>query len=191
VLDGQGSADTLTGNAGNDTFAFIIGQANGDAVVDFAGNGAGLGDSLKFVGYGEGATFTNIDATHWQVNYNSGARRPLARAGPRRVRRCSPSHDGDARRPSCRRWGSSARAGERSSRALPPFRHRQFPFVVQRCKRGYFVGKSVEDARAPGAFQADDCLAGRSTSWETARKPLTYNARFERQLEKKMQWLKG
>ena len=39
-LDGQGSTDTLTGNAGNDTFAFVIGQANGDAVVDFAGNGA-------------------------------------------------------------------------------------------------------------------------------------------------------
>jgi len=28
---------------------------------------------LQFVGYGPGATFTNIDATHWQVNYNAGA----------------------------------------------------------------------------------------------------------------------
>jgi Ca2+-binding RTX toxin-like protein len=72
-LDGQGNADTLTGNAGNDTFVFIIGQANGDAVVDFAGNGASAGDSLQFVGYGAGATFTNIDATHWQVNFNGGA----------------------------------------------------------------------------------------------------------------------
>ena len=52
---------------------FIIGQANGDAVVDFAGNGASAGDSLQFVGYGAGATFTNIDATHWQVNFNGGA----------------------------------------------------------------------------------------------------------------------
>ena len=58
TLDGQGAADVLTGNAGNDTFVFIIGQANGDAVVDFAGNGAGAGDSLQFVGYGTGATFT-------------------------------------------------------------------------------------------------------------------------------------
>jgi Ca2+-binding RTX toxin-like protein len=71
-LDGQGNADTLTGNAGNDTFVFIIGQANGDAVVDFAGNGAAAGDSLQFVGYGTGATFTQNDATHWQVNYNGG-----------------------------------------------------------------------------------------------------------------------
>ena len=28
---------------------------------------------LQFVGYGPGATFTQIDATHWQVNYNGGA----------------------------------------------------------------------------------------------------------------------
>ena len=61
------------GNAGNDTFVFNIGQGNGDTVVDFAGNGAAAGDSLQFVGYGAGATFTNIDATHWQVNYNGGA----------------------------------------------------------------------------------------------------------------------
>jgi Ca2+-binding RTX toxin-like protein len=73
VLDGQGGADQLTGNAGNDTFVFNVGQGNGDTVVDFAGNGAAAGDSLQFVGYGVGATFTNIDATHWQVNYAGGA----------------------------------------------------------------------------------------------------------------------
>ena len=61
------------GNAGNDTFVFNMGQGNGDTVVDFAGNGAAAGDALLFVGYGGGATFTNIDATHWQVNYNGGA----------------------------------------------------------------------------------------------------------------------
>ena len=72
-LDGQGNADTLTGNAGNDTFVFIVGQGNGDAVVDFAGNGTAAGDSLQFVGYGAGATFTQNDATHWQVNFNGGA----------------------------------------------------------------------------------------------------------------------
>jgi hypothetical protein len=33
----------------------------------------GVGDSLKFVGYGAGATFTHNDATHWQVNFNGGA----------------------------------------------------------------------------------------------------------------------
>jgi Ca2+-binding RTX toxin-like protein len=73
VLDGQGDADVLTGNAGNDTFVFNVGQAGGDTIVDFAGNGAGAGDSLRFVGYGPGATFADIDATRWQVNYNGGA----------------------------------------------------------------------------------------------------------------------
>jgi len=73
VLDGAGDADVLTGGAGNDSFVFNVGQADGDAVVDFAGNGAAAGDSLRFVGYGVGATFTNIDAAHWQVNYNNGA----------------------------------------------------------------------------------------------------------------------
>ena len=52
---------------------FQVGEADGDTVVDFAGNGAGAGDSLQFVGYGPGATFTQNDATHWQVNYNGGA----------------------------------------------------------------------------------------------------------------------
>jgi Ca2+-binding RTX toxin-like protein len=73
LIDGGGSADVLTGNAGNDTFVFHKGEGNGDMVVDFAGNGAGLGDSLQFIGYGAGATFTNIDATHWQVNFNGGS----------------------------------------------------------------------------------------------------------------------
>ena len=42
-------------------------------VADFAGNGAAAGDWLLFVGYGTGATFTNVDATQWEVNYNGGA----------------------------------------------------------------------------------------------------------------------
>ena len=72
-LDGGAGVDVLQGNAGNDTFVFNMGQGNGDTVVDFVGNGAAAGDALLFVGYGGGATFTNIDATHWQVNYNGGA----------------------------------------------------------------------------------------------------------------------
>jgi hypothetical protein len=33
---------------------------------------AAAGDSLRFVGYGAGASFTNIDSMHWQINYNGG-----------------------------------------------------------------------------------------------------------------------
>jgi hypothetical protein len=51
---------------------FRPGQANGDAVVDFTGNGAAAGDTLMFTGYGPGATFTQLDAMNWQVNYNGG-----------------------------------------------------------------------------------------------------------------------
>ena len=73
TLDGQGGADILTGNAGNDTFIFNVGQANGDTVVDFAATARRRVIRCCFVGYGPGASFTNIDATHWQVNYNGGA----------------------------------------------------------------------------------------------------------------------
>ena len=72
TLDGGAAADVLTGDAGNDTFTFHVGQGDGDTVVDFAGNGAAAGDSLHFIGYGAGATFTQNDATHWQVNFNGG-----------------------------------------------------------------------------------------------------------------------
>jgi hypothetical protein len=42
-------------------------------LVDFAGNGAAVGDVLSFVGFGGGATFTEQDATHWVPTYNGGA----------------------------------------------------------------------------------------------------------------------
>jgi Ca2+-binding RTX toxin-like protein len=62
----------LTGGAGNDIFVFRPGEANGDIVADFVGNGPAAGDALQFIGYGA-ATFENIDPTHWQVVYNGGA----------------------------------------------------------------------------------------------------------------------
>jgi serralysin len=71
VLDGGAGADFLTGGGGNDVFVFQRGQANGDTIADFAGNGPLPGDILEFVGYGAG-TFTQIDATHWQVNSEDG-----------------------------------------------------------------------------------------------------------------------
>ena len=60
------------GNTGNDAFVFHAGEANGDAIADFAGNGSGVGDSLQFVGFGtaaQGATFTQVGSTsQWQIH---------------------------------------------------------------------------------------------------------------------------
>ncbi len=71
VLNGLGGADTLTGGGDNDTFVLAAGQADGDILADFAGNGAAAGDSLLFVGFGtaeEGATFMQTGATQWQIH---------------------------------------------------------------------------------------------------------------------------
>lgn len=72
TINGGADVDTLYGSGGADTFEFAVGQANGDVVLDFDGAGAGALDSLRFVGYGAGATFTQINATQWQVNYGVG-----------------------------------------------------------------------------------------------------------------------
>jgi Ca2+-binding RTX toxin-like protein len=69
-LDGGLGADLLTGGAGNDVFRFFRGQAEGDVLTDFTGNGAAAGDRLEFRGYGtaaQGASFTQIDATSWLI----------------------------------------------------------------------------------------------------------------------------
>ena len=75
TIDGGAGADILYGGDGNDTFMFQAGQANGDSILDFSGNGAAAGDSLLFEGFGtaaEGANFVQIDATHWQINSADG-----------------------------------------------------------------------------------------------------------------------
>ncbi len=73
VLDGGGSSDSLSGLGGNDTFVFKAGQANGDVVYEFEGNGAGVGDLLKFVGYGPGATLIQQTASEWLVSSADGS----------------------------------------------------------------------------------------------------------------------
>ena len=73
MLNGAGGADVLQGAAGDDMFVFHMGEADGDLVADFNGNTVGEHDTLSFVGYGPGAVFENVDATHWQVTYNGGA----------------------------------------------------------------------------------------------------------------------
>jgi Ca2+-binding RTX toxin-like protein len=60
-LDGGANADVLTGSLGNDTFMFNVGQADGDTVVDFAGNGTAAGDSLRFVGYDAAERIAGIE----------------------------------------------------------------------------------------------------------------------------------
>ena len=65
TLDGAAGADIVSGAAGDDVFIFRTGQANGDILTDFSGNGAGAGDMLQFVGFGSmahGATFTPAES---------------------------------------------------------------------------------------------------------------------------------
>jgi serralysin len=75
VLDGGAGADQLTGGIGNDIFRFRRGEADGDVVFDFAGNGAAAGDRLQFFGYGSkaaGATFTNVGGNSWEITSADG-----------------------------------------------------------------------------------------------------------------------
>jgi Ca2+-binding RTX toxin-like protein len=75
-LNGGGGADQLRGGAGNDAFVLKRGEANGDAIADFRGNGTALGDSLVFQGYGtaaQGATFVHLTGNQWQINSSDGS----------------------------------------------------------------------------------------------------------------------
>jgi Ca2+-binding RTX toxin-like protein len=75
TLNGGAGADQINGLGGNDTFVFQAGQAHGDVVYEFNGNGAGVGDVLQFTGYGtiaQGATFQQLNATQWQINSADG-----------------------------------------------------------------------------------------------------------------------
>ena len=55
VLVASAAINVLTGGPGNDNFMFQRGQANGDTVSDFNGNGTAAGDLSKFMGYGTAA----------------------------------------------------------------------------------------------------------------------------------------
>ena len=59
TLDGGAGADILTGGSGNDVFVFRKGEANGDVVMDFKGQGSD-GDEIVLFGYAAGTTFTRI-----------------------------------------------------------------------------------------------------------------------------------
>jgi Ca2+-binding RTX toxin-like protein len=68
VLAGGGGADTLSGGAGRDVFVLRVGDANGDRILDFTGNGSSAGDSLEFSGYGSRAALTLRSDGLWQVS---------------------------------------------------------------------------------------------------------------------------
>lgn len=76
LIGGVGN-DTLSGGTGSDTFVFRPGEISGDTIIDFATSGAGDEDKLEFHGFGAGATFAMVDATHAKVSYNGGTSEEL------------------------------------------------------------------------------------------------------------------
>lgn len=67
TIDGGAGVDVLAGNSGNDVFLFTRGQAAGDTIVDFNGNGALIGDRLVFSGFETDSSFVQVSANVWQV----------------------------------------------------------------------------------------------------------------------------
>lgn len=71
VLNGGAGVDTLRGGAGEDVYVFHKGEADGDTIVDFWGQGAAVEDSIVLEGYGAGTTFTRVgggSSTLWEIN---------------------------------------------------------------------------------------------------------------------------
>lgn len=69
VLNGKGGIDYLVGGGGDDVFVFEIG-AGSDTVADFNSTTTEA-DTLRFVGYGEGAYLSN-DGVDWSIHYSGG-----------------------------------------------------------------------------------------------------------------------
>ncbi|WP_166430628.1 right-handed parallel beta-helix repeat-containing protein [Polymorphobacter arshaanensis] len=67
VLDGGAGADKLTGGTGNDEFLFHKGEANGDIISDFVGNGSAAGDTIHLIGWAAGSTMTLVSGNVWAV----------------------------------------------------------------------------------------------------------------------------
>jgi Ca2+-binding RTX toxin-like protein len=63
-LDGGAGVDRLTGGSGFDRFVFRKGEANGDVITDFSGNGSSVGDDILLIGWGAGSTFARIGSTN-------------------------------------------------------------------------------------------------------------------------------
>jgi serralysin len=72
TLVSLGGWNTLTGSGGHDTFGFVWGQSNDTTIEDFSGNGPGAGDTLLFIGYGDGATLNQLNDEQWSINSANG-----------------------------------------------------------------------------------------------------------------------
>lgn len=72
TIRGGMGADKVTGGGGNDTFVFRKGEAKGDVITDFTGNGSAAGDVLRFEGFGTGAKLVN-DGEKWTAIYTGGS----------------------------------------------------------------------------------------------------------------------
>ena len=52
---------------------FHAGEAEGDTILDFSGNGTLAGDSLRLVGFGAGAVLAKAGVgDFWSITYNGG-----------------------------------------------------------------------------------------------------------------------
>ena len=61
----------MRGGDGEDVYVFHKGEADGDKIVDFWGQGAAVEDSILLEGYAAGTTFTRIgggSSTLWEIN---------------------------------------------------------------------------------------------------------------------------
>lgn len=67
-IDGGDDADQLTGGAGNDVFVFRKGEAHGEVITDFDGNGRFAGDSIVLQGYAAGTSFSHVSGDVWKIN---------------------------------------------------------------------------------------------------------------------------
>lgn len=67
ILRGGEGSDTLIGGAGADTFTFLVGEAQGDTILDFNGNGKGYGDVLQLVGFGENTRIEKVSGNLYQI----------------------------------------------------------------------------------------------------------------------------
>lgn len=72
-LDGGAGFDRLRGGEGSDTFVFVHGEAQGDIIIDFVGDGAGAGDRIALYGYGSDATLVHLSDDIWSVEANGFA----------------------------------------------------------------------------------------------------------------------